>query len=277
MNRNSPSQCWRPLVALLFLAAGLSACRHAESPLPAATRTDLQNRVTNSFPRVVLLKSAASGAEEPLPAQLAPILVQQLPESADPNAALTELTTALGMPVVSAHSNRVTLRGKSVPQFTYWWTYAPTNSAPSPNWSQQGLRITLNSAGAPVIWEVLNDSTGADVIYVAQSVEMLARAEFGVPKPDRKFAVEQSLIAAPRTVVANVIDDGPALMGPIVYLEAAAPRNVSTLICRCMPAQFQELAGQRDYLLQLKPAVSGGATNFPRASLEQRLRLPKTF
>jgi hypothetical protein len=262
---------------LLFLAASFSACRHSESPLPAATRTDLQNRVTNSFPRVVMFKPAASGADEPLAAQLSPILIQPLPAAADPNATLAELTTALGMPVVSAYSNLITLGGESVPQFTYWWTYAPTHSAPAPGSSQQGVRITLNSAGAPVIWEVLDDSTGADVIYVAQSVEMLARAEFGTPKPDRKFAVEQSLIATPRTVVANVIDDGPALMGPIVYLEVAAPRNVSALICRCMPAQFQELAGQRDYLLQLKPAVSGGATNFPSVSLEKRLRLPKTF
>lgn len=276
MTRNSQSKLWQSLLALLFLAAGLSACSRSESPLPATTRTDLQNRVTNSFPRVVMFKSAASGADQPLPAQLAPIVIQPLPESAEPSAALAELTTALGMPVVSAHSNVTTLAGKSVPQFTYWWTYAQATPAGPPGSSQQGIRITLNSAGAPVIWEVLGDSSGADVIYVAQSVEVLARAEFGSPQPERKFSVEQSLIAAPRTVVANVIDDGPALMGPIVYLEAAS-RNVSAVICRCMPSQFQELSGQRDYLLQLKPAPTGGATNFPSASLETRLRLPKTF
>jgi hypothetical protein len=237
----------------------------------------LQNRVTNSFPRVVMFKSAASGADQPLPAQLSPILIQPLPETADPNAALAELTTALGMPAISAYSNVTMLAGKSVPQFTYWWTYAPATPDRSPGATQQGVRITLNSAGAPVIWEVLGDSSGADVIYVAQSVEILARAEFGSPQPERKFAVEQSLAAAPHTVVANIIDDGPALMGPIVYLEAAAARDVSAVICRCMPAQFQELSGQRDYLLQLKPAPTGGATNFPNASLEKRLRLPKTF
>jgi hypothetical protein len=276
MNRNYHPKLWQSLVALAFLAAGLSACSRSESPLPATTRTDLQNRVTNSFPRVVMFKSAASGADQPLPAQLAPILIQPLPESADPNAALAELTTALGMPAVSAHSNVTTLAGKSVPQFTYWWTYAQTTPDRSPGATHQGIRITLNSAGAPVIWEVLGDSSGADVIYVAQSVEILARAEFGLPQAERKFSVEQSLTAAPHTVVAHVIDDGPALMGPIVYLDAAA-RNVSAVICRCMPAQFQELSGQRDYLLQLKPTPTGGATNFPSTSLEKRLRLPKTF
>jgi hypothetical protein len=276
MTRNSHSKLWQPFVALLFLAAGLSACSRSESPLPATTRTDLQNRVTNSFPRVVMFKSAASGADQPLPAQLSPILIQPLPESAEPNAALAKLTTALGMPVVSAHSNVTTLAGKSVPQFTYWWTYAQATPAGPPGSSQQGIRITLNSAGAPAIWEVLGDSSGADVIYVARSIEVLAQAELGAPEPERKFSVEQSLTAAPRTVVANVIDDGPALMGPIVYLEAAA-RDVSAVICRCMPAQFQELSGQRDYLLQLKPTPTGGATNFPSASLEKRLRLPKTF
>jgi hypothetical protein len=275
MNRNSNSKFWRQRVVLLFLAASLSACSRSESPLPATTCTDLQNRVTNSFPRVVMFKSAASGADQPAPAQLAPILIQQLPEAAEPNAALAELTTALGMPAVSAYSNVITLGGKSVPQFTYWWTYAQATPDGPPGSSQQGIRITLNSAGAPVIWEVLDDSTGADVIYVAQSVEVLARAEFSSPQPDRKFSVEQSLAAAPRTVVANVIDDGPALMGPIVYLEAAA-RNVSAVICRCMPAQFEQLLGQRDYLLQLK-AAPPAATNFPATALESRLRLPKTF
>jgi hypothetical protein len=273
MNRNSNSKLWRQLMGLLLLAAGLSACSRSESPLPAATRTDLQHRVTNSFPQVVYLKPAESGADQPLEVQLAPLIIQEVATTNASELWRDSFTTALGMPAVAAWTESTTIGGTTVPQYCYVWNYpAPTSSAAA----SQGIRITLNSAGAPVIWEVLGDSSGADVIYVAQSVEVLARAEFGSPQPDRKFAVEQSLTAAPRTVVANVIDDGPALMGPIVYLDAAA-RDVTTLICRCMAAQFQHLQGQRDYLLQLKPALGGGATNFPSASLETRLRLPKTF
>jgi hypothetical protein len=204
---------------------------------------------------------------------LAPLIIQSLASTNASELWRDAVTTALGRPAVAAGTNATTIHGQTVPQYYYVWNY-PTPSHPAAA-TQQGIRITLNSAGAPVIWEVLGDSSGADVIYVARSIEVLAQAEFGSPEPDRKFSVEQSLARAPRTVVANVIDDGPVLMGPIVYLETAT-RDVAALICRCMPAQFEQLLGQREYLLQLM-AAPPGATNFPAAALESRLRLPKTF
>ena len=273
MNRNSNSNLWRYFAGLLLVALGLSACGRPEPATPAATRAELQSRVKNSFSHVVLMKPAESGADQPLEVQLAPLIIQEVASTNGSQLWRDQPSTALGMPAVAVWTESTIIGGKTVPQFCYTWNYP---AAPdSASLSRQGIRITLNSAGAPVIWEVLGDASGADIIYVARSVEVLAQAEFGSPLPDRKFSVEQSLAAAPRTVVANVIDDGPVVMGPIVYLDAAA-RDVTTLICRCMPAQFQQLQGQRDYLLQLK-AAPAAATNFPAAALESRLRLPKTF
>jgi hypothetical protein len=273
MNRNSTSKAGRYFTGLLLVALGLSACDRSQPATPAATRAELQGRVTNSFSHVVLLKPAESGADQPLEVQLAPLVIQQVASTNSSELWRDSFTTALGMPAVAAWTESTIIGGKTVPQFCYVWNYPAAPDAAAV--SRQGIRITLNSVGAPVIWEVLGDSSGADVIYVARSIEVLAQAEFGPPEPDRKFSVEQSLAQSPRTVVANVIDDGPVVMGPIVYLDAAA-RDVTTLICRCMPAQFQQLQGQRDYLLQLK-AAPAGATNFPAAALESRLRLPKTF
>ena len=116
----------------------------------------------------------------------------------------------------------------------------------------QGIRITLNSAGQPVIWEVLADSSGAELFFVSQNLEAAAMAEFGKPLPGRRYAIERSVEAAPDVVVARVIDDGPVAMGPIVYLSAGT-RAVSTLICRCMPAQARKLLATSTYDLAAIP------------------------
>ena len=110
----------------------------------------------------------------------------------------------------------------------------------------QGIRITLNSAGQPAIWEVLADSSTAKLFFVSQKLEAAAMAQFGKPLPGRRFATERSMEAAPDVIVARVIDDGPVVAGPIVYLSADT-RAVSTLICRCMPAQARKLLATGTY------------------------------
>ncbi len=118
----------------------------------------------------------------------------------------------------------------------------------------QGIRITLNSAGQPALWEVLTDSSGAELIFVSHSLEAAALAEFGKPLPGRRYAIERSMEEAPNVIVARVIDDGPVAMGPMVYLSAGT-RTVSTLICRCMPAQVRKLVATATY--DLLPFQSG--------------------
>ena len=52
--------------------------------------------------------------------------------------------------------------------------------------------------------------------------------------------------ATPDVIVVRVIDDGPVPLGPIIYLSAAT-RQVSALVCRCMPAQARRLLATRTY------------------------------
>jgi hypothetical protein len=133
----------------------------------------------------------------------------------------------------------------------------------------QGIRVTLSLAGAPVIWEVLADGTGAELIYVSRNLEAAAAAEFGKPLPERRYTIERSLEDAPNVIVPRIIDDGPVTMGPIVYLTAGA-REVATLICRCMPAQAKSLLGTSVYdLLPFQAAAPSLLTQARTPAREQ--------
>ncbi len=170
-----------------------------------------------------------------------------------------------------------TLHGRSYTQWTYRWRLdlAPDGTVGSSPW--QGIRITLNTAGDPVIWEVLRDSSRASLVFVARSLEAAAFREFGSVLPGRRFAIERGLTDARDVVVARVIEDGPVPMGPILHLRAATG-DISTLICRCMPPQVKELAGQGEY--ELLPASSDGLDgeeSFVPARVGSGLRLPSAF
>jgi hypothetical protein len=166
------------------------------------------------------------------------------------------------------------LNGRQHEQMTYWWTYPKDSLAPPGALPAHGVRITLDSAGQPVIWETLADTSGAQIIFVAQSLEARAFQAFGAPLEGRRFAVESALADAANVIVARVIEDGPVTMGPIVYLRAGT-REVTTVICRCMEAQVRELVGQQEYELVSAP----NATRLVRklGDVQQRLRLPGNF
>jgi hypothetical protein len=200
-------------------------------------------------------------------------------------------------PAIYWQADSVQLKGKAHVRLSYLWCYALAPAGQSsvpPGLPWQGIRVTLNLAGQPVIWEVLADGSGAELIYISRNLEAAAVAEFGKPLPGRRYSIERSREEAPNAIVARIIDDGPVAMGPIVYVSAGT-REVSTLICRCMPAQAKRLLETRVYdllpfqaaeaqsfLLQAK-ALAGTQTAFwpgdqPGSNrLENRLRLPSAF
>lgn len=148
----------------------------------------------------------------------------------------------------------------------------PINLEPSVRW--QGLRLTLDDSGRPVIYEVLAAPAVLAQIYVAQSVEAAARTVFGAVLPGRRFAVEPSLETVPRVVVPRVVEDAPAVMGPILYLRAEN-REVATLICRCMASQALQLVDTGYYrLIRANPPTAIAVLT---GSLEVSLRLPRAF
>lgn len=259
-------------VAMLAVLA--SGCQRAEPirTLTGVQRDEIQSRATNHFAQAVMFKPVEGGLEAPLAAQLAPLLIQAILGTNVDQLWADRPAPTNSLPLVFVRTNEVVINTNRYAQFSYVWDYAPARS-PATGSASQGVRITLDSHGAPVIWEVRADSTGADVLYVAQSLEVLARAEFGPPPSGRRFAVERAVVSNPTTVVASVIADGPVPMGPVLYLQAG-PRDVTALICRCMPAQFDVLLNQQDYQLQ---ATATGIAGFSKVPLDQRLRLPSRF
>jgi len=277
----------------------------------------IYQRATNEFAEAVFYKPAESAAKD-LSFSLAPLILQEAPAAKEPLSRTDRfgtLSVSTGAPVLD-HSrpaiyweaDAVQVNGKALARFSYVWCYAPdslepervqgmTNAAAGPakpGLPLQGIRITLNSAGQPGIWEVLADSSRAKLFFVSQNLEAAAMAEFGKPLPGRRFAAERSEEAAPDVVVARVIDDNAVAAGPIVYLSAGT-RAMSTLICRCMPAQAKKLLAASTYdLLPFHTASTNSLFRQGRLVLPERaafwpgedsdgtklgasLRLPKAF
>lgn len=257
-------------------------------------------RVATWFPNALLFKPVPHEPAD-LAWTLAPLIIQEASDdnrSVSPFGSTTPETpdprTSPPSPNVHFASDVIQIRGHFHPRFTYWWPSPPAASPPGDISAVQGVRLTLDSNGAPVIWELLADPTGADVIFVARSLEQAAQKEFGGPLAGRRFAIETALSNAPNTVVARVIDDGPVPMGPILYLSADGG-TIRTLICRCMPAQAGHLVSTSYYQLVNRPlplmpppptsdalAPQTGSSPHPsptafHAPIQSRLRLPTQF
>jgi hypothetical protein len=258
-----------PLLALVLGSCAWACVHiHAGQGQPASSYADIYRRVTNEFAEAWFFKPAEAKTND-LAFTLAPLILQEVTHAADPLArpdwfgalSLSNgfLTLDRSRPAIYWQADAVRLKGKEHARFAYVWCYSPGASGQGESaLALQGIRITLNSSGQPAIWEALADSSGAELIFVSQSLEAAALAEFGKALPARRYALERSVEEAPNVVVARVIDDGPAAMGPFVYLTAGT-REASTLICRCMPAQARKLLATRTY--DLLPAQSGSANS----------------
>lgn len=252
-------------VSSLALAALVTGCATGAAAkarkLSPAVRAAIYARAEQFFTNAILLKPRDGGAETNLAFALAPLLLQEVG-----GANSVAVPTA-----VYFETGRTSLHGKTHAQVTYLWDVgvAPVRRKTTPG--KQGIRLTLDARGLPVIWEVLNDPSGAQIIFVAQSLEAGAAKSYGAVLPGRRFAVEPDLAAAPDSIVARVIEDGPAVMGPLVHLGAAG--EVTTLICRCMTAQTR--AVQRTGYYELRPLPKG--RQIAPAKLDSALRLPPDF
>lgn len=282
-----------------FLLAGCAVAAAAR-PIPDLAPTRIYDRATNVFATAHFLKPA----EPPTPDvafKLAPLIIQEALAAEPAREGFGALTLSNGVlsldrsaPTVYVHIDPVEIGGEPRLRFTYLWCYSVGDpAADKPPLGMQGVRITTDASGSPVIWEILADKSGLDLIFVAESLEAAAKKQGHKTQPGRRFTLEQTRRKAPRALVARVITDGPVPMGPIVYLGCES-RNVSTLVCRCMPAQAKSLltsslyqlkpiqAENSDLLLQmlrdrlkLRTAFWPGTKDSP--ALDKKLRLPKTF
>ena len=292
--QNNAVRHWVRLAGALVMAFAFSL--RAAQPPATAPHAEVYQRAAVQFLDSDLLKPAEPRNPD-LTFKLAPLIVQELSPGNTPTSAPDLFGTAdlsngvpaldLSHPAVWYSVDSVPLGGKLHPRLTYLWCY--TVEKPLPNAGilpMQGVRPTLNSAGQPVIWEILADPSGAEILFVSQTLEAAASAQFGPPLPGRRYSIERALDDAPAVVVARVIEDGPLPMGPIIYLRSGS-RSVSTLICRCMPSQGRLVRTARNFELRpfpdqtapIRPATAafwpGDAATADR--LTRCLRLPEDW
>jgi hypothetical protein len=273
------------------LIGSLVAC--FGQPPGACPHPDIYQRATNEFAQALFYKPAEPKTTD-LAFSLAPLILQEvndaqtaLPHPDQFGTLMVSNGAAIldqSRPAIYWDIDTVQIKGRAFARLSYLWCYAPGplefklgqgpgTAASGPAKATlplQGIRITLNGSGQPAIWGVLADTSRAKLIFVSQNLEAAAVAEYGKPLPGRRYAVERSVEAAPDVVVARVIDDSPLASGPIVYLSAGT-RAVSTLICRCMPAQARKLLATRTYgLLPFQAASTNSLMMQGRVMLQQR-------
>jgi hypothetical protein len=281
------------LIAALALVVGCSGPRKLSAIAPARQqRSELDAQLANVFTNALLFKPAP-GEVDALSWKLAPLIMQEVatPQTDFKQDELIGLgITVVGptRPAVFALQGDTLIDGQIHAQVTYVWGYARDQSPPGA-FLTQGVRMTLNSAGEPVIWEPLTIMTNVRVLFIAESLEKAATEQYGPPLPGRRYAVENSIDQQAQIVVARVIDDGPIAMGPIVYVQTGT-RAVTTVLCRCMPAQVSQVVGTREYQLRrletlgdLSAWPSPWADAWARIQMEtagalpSSLRLPRRF
>ena len=254
-------------VVACSVMAMLVGCRSprdsAEVAHHVGERAVIEARAQLVFSNAVLLKPREDIPTTNLDFKLAPLLIREVAGPAK--------GTNLGPDTIYYQIGAVEIAGINHLQMTYLWACGKEAR------TALGVRLTLDSQGLPVIWEVLDERPGPRMVFVSQSLEEKANEAFGSPSPGRHFAVEQPLSVAPDVVVARVIDDGPVAMGPIVHQMVNG--EINAVICRCMSTQARQLVGTTYY--ELRP-LSDAATNAfqrcePVRNLNETLRLPPAF
>ena len=171
----------------------------------------------------------------------------------------------------------MTAGGRAHARICYRWRHSPAGVPSERLDAWQGVRITLDASGEPVLWEVLRDRSGLKVVYASRRLEEAALREFGPPAAGRRHALERPVREAPDLRVARVIEDGPMPMGPLVHVRRDGG-DIATLVCRCMPPLVRDLTGQAEYELLPREALGAKACpDFEAAPPGLWLRLPAAF
>ncbi len=261
---NFPGKHWLALPNLLLLAACSVASPERRLQLTTDQREKIYERAGAFFTNTILIKPREPTAAASPEWKLAPLFVREVAGSNAPTREQIDLSD------VSFLRGEVLISGRVHEQVVFAWKHPAHNA-------RQGLRITMNASGNPVIWEVLADPPGNDLVFVSQNFEAAAIREFGPPLPGRRFSVERDVEQAPSTVVARILEDASEIMGPVAYLDASG--DVSTLACRCMPSQAKTATGTSYYEL-IPAATVTNQSAFPIAGeehLRRRLRVPQDF
>jgi hypothetical protein len=218
----------RILYLLLFLVGCVGAFANgSDANLP---QTGIYSRATNEFNIAQFIKPAEP-QDPDTTFKLAPLIIQEGLADQPSMEVFGALSLSNGTvildpssPTVYVHVDQLEVGAKSHQRFTYLWCNSAGNAVHDNRaLGIQGVRITTDSAGSPVIWEILADGSDLDLVFVAESLETAAKEQGDKVQPGRRFVLEQAMRKAPRTVVARVIADGPVPMGAYCLSSSATP------------------------------------------------------
>jgi len=251
---------------LCALAAIYLGCHAAPSPDSRDRSPSIPSVSNATFTAALFFKPAASNAPDVI-FSLAPLLFLECSTNRPAHPYFSNRFgetvtlepkpgTDAAQPTVYYEINTVELQGANFVQIGYRWHYPQRQRKETPTgWLQeQGVRLTLDSSGNPVIWEVLDDTSGRLPVFIAESMEQRARMRFGAPLPGRAHAIEPALSNRSPMTVAWIIADGPVPMGPAVYVRQES-HDVATVMCRCMPPQTTRLVDTQFYRLLPRSAA----------------------
>lgn len=164
-------------------------------------------------------------------------------------------------PTVYFATHEVALHGNTFQQVVYLWWYSARHRCPGGKHGLgRGVRVVVDPSGFPILWEALeavyDERYERRVFFVSGDLEARTRRRFGEPLPDRSFAIEGLNRPGQEVLVAGLIDDASTPMGPYVYLDNGE-RNITSISCRCMPSQFENVAETREYNLLPIEALGG--------------------
>lgn len=271
-------------------AVSLSAQRSGSpAPLTNVMTEFIYQRTARIFQGARFFKPPEDISEAGLAAELCPLVLMALGSEENPQsppweyaAAFTEGREATGSRKFTLHAweSKTRIYGQTYAQWTYAWGYRRAGAPSSTAWKFQGIRITLNQNRMPVIWEIIKDSSGLHLIYVARSLEESARQVLGPALPGRRFVVEPARDSKPGVMVPGTLDDAPIAFGPWLYV-LPDTMDIAVVLCRCMDAQVIPPIIQGRYQFQFHARSPFGISppdNFPvPPDLESSLRLPPTL
>jgi hypothetical protein len=270
------------LIAGIFLAAGLgSGCQNRRDALPPPTLGVSPRQTPAPFEMACLAKPEEDDSLPDLVRRLAPLIIQEVVSPDASSRALEPGCKSLPAEVYFAVGVAQFQAGPRI-QVTYGWPVTTPDGIGSKR-AMQGVRITLDAGGQPVLWQALRETDSAGAIFVSRNLEAAALAEFGGREAGRTFALERGKRTGAAFRIAALVEDGPVLMGPILYVRAKT-HDLMTVGCRCSPTQARQLAGQQTYrLVPGDQYIARAEENLkqvggpPADDLDLWLRLPASF
>jgi len=171
------------LVCISLTAAGCRTPLRQASPMTRQRNDELLARTRIEFDQARLYKPDEASISD-VPFNLAPLIMQENAPASE-GAAASSLDGIV--PTVYMTTSSLVLNGVPHQQVTYRWScphLAPIESKERS--TVRWIRMTLGQDGFPLVWEVGDDTSSANMLFISESLETSGRDAFGEPLPGRR-------------------------------------------------------------------------------------------